>query len=103
MVKRYPHTAIVTFEIDGKLVDGEWQRGKSGTISIIGRYDPVSDGRIIKKSNALGDEKQVHGYFYTKARPDIDTKYIRIHVPAFGINVEIICWEPYQSHSVICV
>jgi len=103
MVKRHPHTAIVTYETDGKLVDGEWKKGEPGTLSIIGRYDPVSDGRIIKKTNSLGDEKQVHGYFYTKARPDIDIQYQCLRVPALGINVNIICWEPYQSHSVICV
>ena len=103
MVKRYPHTAIDTIESNGELVDGEWKKGEPSALSIIGRYDPVSDGRIIKKSNVLGDEKQVHGYFYTKVRPDINAKYHRLQVPAFGINVEIICWEPYQSHSVICV
>lgn len=103
MVKRYPHTAMVTIESNGELVNGEWKKGETGTLSIIGRYHPVSDGRIIKKSNALGDEKQIHGYFYTKVRPDINVKYQRLQVPAFGINVEIICWESYQSHSVICV
>lgn len=103
MVTRYPHTAIVTYETGGKLVKGEWVDGDIVTISVKGRYDAVSDGRIVVKKNSLGDEKQVHGYFYTKVRPDIDVKYQRLQVPSLGIDVDIICWEPYQSHSVICV
>ena len=45
MVKRYPHTAIVTIEANGHLVNGEWVPGKPVEISVPGRYDPVSDGR----------------------------------------------------------
>ena len=51
------------------------------------------------KKNSLGDEKQVHGYFYTKVRPDIDVKYLRLQVPSLNVDVDIICWEPYQSHT----
>lgn len=103
MVKRYPHKATVTFEHEGKLVNGEWQAGEKRNIDIIGRYDPVSDGRIIKKLNPLGNEKEVHGYFYTKYRPNINTDYQRLKVPALGIDVAIVCWEQYQTYSVICV
>lgn len=103
MVKRRPHTATVTFESNGKLVEGEWIDGVPSTISIDGRYDPASDGHITKKRNALGDEKQVSGYFYTNVRPELGINYQRLQVPVLGIDVEIICWEPYQSHSVICV
>ena len=66
MVTRYPHTALITYEIGGKLVNGEWVDGETKTLSVKGRYDSVSDGRIVMKKNSLGDEKQVHGYFYTK-------------------------------------
>lgn len=103
MVKRYPHTAVVTSESNGKLVDGEWQDGAEAKLSIRGRYEPVSDGRVVMKANALGNEKQVHGYFYTKERPDIDTKYQRLRIDSLGIDVDIVCWEPFQSHSVINV
>lgn len=67
MVTRYPHTALITYEIGGKLVNGEWVDGETKTLSVKGRYDSVSDGRIVMKKNSLGDEKQVHGYFYTKS------------------------------------
>ena len=56
MVKRYPHTAIVTIEANGHLVNGEWVPGKPVEISVPGRYDPVSDGRIVLKHNSAGDE-----------------------------------------------
>lgn len=103
MVKRYPHTAIVTIGTDGHLVDGEWIAGKPVEISVPGRYDPVSDGTIVMKINPMGNEEQVHGYFYTKMQPPEDSKFLRLKVLSKGIDVSIICWEPYQSHSIICV
>lgn len=103
MVKRYPHTAIVTIEVGGKLVSGEWMDGKTIEVSVSGRYDPVSDGTVVLKRNSVGDEKQVHGYFYTKQQPPKDGKLLRLKVDAKGIDVPIVCWEPYQSHSIINV
>lgn len=103
MVKRYPHTAIVTIDIEGKVVDGEWVAGEPKEISIPGRYDPVSEGTVVMKRNSAGDETQVHGYFYTKMQPPVDSKFLRLKVEAKGIDVPIICWEPYQSHSIINV
>ena len=103
MVKRYPQTAIVTIEVDGKLVDGEWVDGEQVELSVLGRYDPVSDGTIVLKSNNLGKEMQVHGYFYTKIHPPAGSKFLRLRVISKSIDVPIICWEPYQSHSIINV
>nr|DAJ17279.1 MAG TPA: hypothetical protein [Siphoviridae sp. ct8TV20] len=103
MVKRYPHTAIVTIEANGKLVKGEWVKGEPIEITISGRYDPVNDGAIVMKANSLGEEKQVHGYFYTKVQPPENTYFLSLIVKTKGINAPIVCWEPYQSHSVICV
>ena len=100
MVKRYPHTAIVTIEANGHLVNGEWVPGKPVEISVPGRYDPVSDGRIVLKHNSAGDETQVHGYFYSKMQPPADSKFLRLKVASKGIDVPVICWEPYQSHSI---
>lgn len=103
MVKRYPHTAIVTIEANGQLVNGEWDSGKPTEQSVSGRYDPVSDGTVVLKRNSNGNEKQVHGYFYTKVQPVKDTKYLRLKIASKSIDVPIICWEPYQSHSIINV
>lgn len=103
MVKRYPHTAIVTIDATGKLVDGEWVKGDPVEMPVVGRYDPVSDSVVVLKHNSQGDEKQVHGYFYTKVQPPKDSKFMRLKVASKGIDVPIICWEPYQSHSIICV
>ena len=58
MVTRYPHTALITYEIGGKLVNGEWVDGETKTLSVKGRYDSVSDGRIVMKKNSLGDESK---------------------------------------------
>ena len=60
MVKRYPHTAIVTIEANGRLVDGEWVSGKLVEISVPGRYDPVSDGRIIINHIQLSTYEKWH-------------------------------------------
>ena len=103
MVTRYPHTALITYEIGGKLVNGEWVDGETKTLSVKGRYDSVSDGRIVMKKNSLGDEKQVHGYFYTKMQPPAGSKFLRLKVESKGIDVPVICWELYQSHSIINV
>lgn len=103
MVKRHPHTAIVTIETNGKLVNGEWVDGRISEIVVPGRYDSVSDGTVVLKRNSNGDEKQVHGYFYTKMQPTKDVKYLRLKIASKGIDVPIICWEPYQSHSIINV
>ena len=103
MVKRYPHTAIVTMSANGQLVDGEWVPGIPVEISVSGRYDSVSDGRIVLKRNSAGDEAQVHGYFYTKMQPPTGSKFLRLKVESKGIDVPVICWELYQSHSIINV
>ena len=103
MVKRYPHTAIVTIDVNGKTVNGEWVPGKPIEISVPGRYDPESDGTVVYKCNSAGDEAQVHGYFYTKIQPQSGSKFLRLKVASKGIDVPIICWEPYQSHSIINV
>ena len=102
MVKRYPHIAIVTIEVESEIVKGEYVEGSKDTIEIKGRYDPVGDARVVIKRNALGDEKQVSGYFYTKTRP-VSGNIARLVVDSLGIDVPVICWEPYQSHSIICV
>lgn len=34
MVTRYPHTALITYEIGGKLVNGEWVDGETKTLSV---------------------------------------------------------------------
>jgi hypothetical protein bacD2_24110 len=87
----------------GKVVDGEWVSGIPVEISVSGRYDPVSDGRIVLKRNSAGDEAQVHGYFYTKMQPPAGSKFLRLKVASKDIDVPVICWEPYQSHSIINV
>ena len=53
MVKRYPHTAIVTIDVNGKTVNGEWVPGKPIEISVPGRYDPVSDGTVVYKLSLI--------------------------------------------------
>lgn len=95
--------AIVTIETGGMLVKGEWVAGYISEITISGRYDPVGDGTIVLKRNPIGDEKQVHGYFYTNLQPSRDVRYLRLKVNEKGIDVPIICWESYQSHSIINV
>lgn len=99
-MKRYSHTAIVTVST-GSLVKGEWIGGKPSYIEIKGQYYPSRDNGGLVKMNIDGDECPVHGEFSTKAHPVHDAKHIRIE--SIGLDADIICWEPFQTHSVIYV
>lgn len=98
MVKRHSHTAVITIST-GSLVKGEWVTGKSEEVEIKGQYFPSSSGNV--KKNMDGEERPVHGEFSTKARPLPDAT--RIRIDSIGLDAKIICWEPFQSHSVIYV
>ena len=39
----------------------------------------------------------------TKIQPQSGSKFLRLKIASKGIDVPIICWEPYQSHSIINV
>ncbi|SFK99668.1 hypothetical protein SAMN05216357_11071 [Porphyromonadaceae bacterium KH3CP3RA] len=100
MVKRFPHTAIVTYGTEGGMVNGEWVEGKTETVEITGRFDPVSTNNVIR-INDQGNEVIVRGEFYTPIRK-IEGATI-LEVPELGIKRNIICWWPFQSHNVISV
>lgn len=99
MVKRYSHTAIVTIQI-GSLVKGEWVAGEPAEVEVKGQYFPSNSGQQVKR-NVNGNEFIVRGEFSTKARPIKDAVHIRID--SIGLDAPIICWEPFQTHSVIYV
>lgn len=98
MVKRYSHTAIITISV-GSLVKGEWVAGMPQEIEVKGQYFPNNSG--IQKKNIDGEECPVHGEFSTKIQPVKNA--VRIRIDSIGLNGEIICWERFQSHSVIYV
>lgn len=100
MVKRYPHTAKVTIQTPGQLINGEWVEGSIQIVEIGGRYDPVNTNNVIRE-NSTGDEVIVRGEFYTKHEKI--TGAVSIEIAELGIKRNIICWWPYQSHSVISV
>lgn len=99
MVKRYSHTAVITVST-GSLVKGEWIEGEPSEIQIKGQYFPSNSGQQMKQ-NPDGNEFIVRGEFSTKARPIKDAVHIRID--SIGLDASIICWEPFQTHSVIYV
>ena len=70
--------------------------GNRGT----GQYFPSNSGQQLKR-NVDGKEFIVHGEFSTKARPVENAKHIRID--SIALDVDIISWEPFQTHSVIYV
>lgn len=100
MVKRYPHTAKITVKTDGQLVDGEWVEGSTQVIEIAGRYDPVNTNDVIRE-NSAGNEVIVRGEFYTNSKRIKGA--VSLEIAELGINRTIICWWPYQIHSVISV
>lgn len=101
MPKRYPHTAIITLDTGSKIINGEYAEGNRSTITITGRYEPVDLRMETIKSNVLGDEKRVKGVFYTSVKSPVDAEPIRIKIGELGIDVDIISWDSFQTHSVI--
>ncbi len=100
MVKRHPHTAIVHIKTGGGLVNGEWVDGEDKSIEIVGRYDPVNTNDVIRL-NPQGSEVVVRGEFYSK-HEKVDGA-VTLEVPELGIKRDIVCWWPYQTHTVISV
>ena len=96
---RYSHKAIVTIQ-SGQLVKGEWVAGEPTEIEVTGQYFPSNSGQQLKQ-NVDGKEFIVHGEFSTKIRPVENAK--RIRIDSIALDVDIICWEPFQTHSVIYV
>jgi len=96
---RYPHTAKVIVD-SGSMVDGEWIAGPPTESTIAGRYEALSTNNIIRH-NAAGNEVIVQGEFYTKEKPVPGVS--KIEISEIGISKPIICWTPYQTHSVISV
>lgn len=82
------------------MVKGEWVAGIPTEIEVTGQYFPSNSGQQLKR-NVDGREFIVHGEFSTKERPVANAKHIRID--SIGLDVHIICWEPFQTHSVIYV
>lgn len=100
MVRRYPHTAIVTIEGEIKLVNGKRISADSYDVEVHGRYD--SDGKTVKK-NELGKETIVQGAFYTKALTPMEGTAVRIRIASICVDRPIISWESFQTHSIISV
>lgn len=101
MVKRNAHIATVTTISGGSVVNGEWVEGKPSTSEVKGHYDPVNNSRSVLKKNTVGNEVEVHGEFYTRAKVIPGATHLLI--ASIGIDVNIISWEQYQSHSIIFV
>lgn len=96
---RYPHTAIITVAT-GSMVKGAWVAGIPTTESIQGRFEPSNSSNIIRR-NALGNEVVVQGQFFTKAKAIEGASILTITILA--LDAKIICWEQFQTHSVINV
>jgi len=101
MVKRNAHIAVVTTSTGGSLVNGEWVEGQPSTSEVKGHYDPVNNSRNVLKKNSMGNEVEVHGEFYTRSKALPEATHLSI--TSIGIDVDIISWEQYQSHSIIFV
>lgn len=100
MVKRYPHIAKITIQTPGQLINGEWVDGSDQVIEIAGRYEPINTNNVIRQ-NSAGDEVIVRGEFYTKHEKISGA--VSLEIAELGIKRNIICWWPYQSHSVVSV
>ena len=100
MIKRYSHIAIITVEVDGQLVSGEWIEGSKQEFSVKGQYFPNNSGHQIKK-NPDGRDFVVKGEFSTQHKK-ID-KATRICIDSIGLDEKIESWEQFQLHSVIYI
>lgn len=103
-MKRFPHTAIVTLDTDGRKEDGIWIPGTKEEVLVKGLFCWSSSGQQIKK-NRNGNEFIVRGEFSTRRRPTEEERkgVTRIRVDKLGIDLVVEDWEPYQKHSVIYV
>lgn len=99
MVKRYPHTAIV-FSNGNSIVNGELVESVESESQITGRFDSTNSANLTK-TNPLGNEVIVQGAFYTQAKPI--SRANRLKVEECNIDRDIICWEKYQTHTIIYV
>lgn len=96
---RYPHTASISVAT-GSVVKGAWVAGVPTTELIQGRFEPSNSNNIIRK-NTLGNEVVVQGQFFTKATAISGATSLVIE--SLGLDRKIICWEQFQTHSVINV
>jgi hypothetical protein len=96
---RYPHSANISTPA-GSVINGEWVAETPTTESIQGRFEPSNSNNIIRK-NALGNEVVVKGQFFTKAQAIAGATSLKID--SIQLDAKIICWEPFQTHSVINV
>ena len=98
---RYPHKAKIISNND-TIVGGECVKGIPSDVEIIGRYEETgTSGRSILRLNAQGDEMIVKGEFYTKHRKiEGATSF---EVVALGVSRPIVCWNDFQTYSVISV
>lgn len=84
-------------------VKGEKVPGATFELIVKGHLGPLDTSYAIVKKNSYGEEKRVSGYFYTNRRPAYDGNAVRVKIETLCIDVPVICWDPYQSHSVICI
>jgi|WetSurMetagenome_2_1015567.scaffolds.fasta_scaffold131782_3 hypothetical protein len=103
MVKRCPHTAIVTISGKGEWVNGEWKESPSSKITVKGHYDPVNNSRVVVKTNSQGNETEIHGEFFTHQKCPEGITPTHLCIDTIAIDVDIVTWENYQTHSIIFV
>ena len=99
-VRRYPNAAIVSGETGGEYIKGVFVPGESFEKTVQGSYFPSNGGQQLKR-NVDGDERTVKGEFSTKAKPIKGVTNIKID--SIGLDERIICWEKFQTHSVIYI
>ena len=100
MIKRYSHKAIITIEIDGHLVNGEWVEGSKQEIEVKGQYFPNNSGNQLKKG-LDGRDFVIKGEFSTQHKKI--ERATRIRIDSIGLDEKIESWEQFQVHSVIYI
>lgn len=100
MVKRYPHTAIITIENKPVFENGKRVSVNPDEVKVQGRYDP--DGKTVLK-NDLGKEIIVKGSFYSKKPLAFDGKMVCIRIDSLGLNEPVLSYDIFQSHIVISI
>ena len=101
MVKRFPHTAIITYQsTGGHLTNGEWVNGEESTVEIKGRFDRMERTNVLR-INPKGSEVIVRGEFYTKQKAMPGA--VSLEIAELGVKRDIICWWDFQTHSMISV
>lgn len=97
---RYPHIIVIPLEVEGHLENGEWVEGYRVEKVFKGSHFS-SNAAQPPRTNVNGNYVEYHAEISTKQKPIDGAK--RLRIDELNVDVVIIKWEQFQTHSVIYI